>query len=163
MKLAPFLLALSLTIPALAQDLKFYRLDFAIKELDEAKVVSVKRYSTLISTDERENGASIRAGSKVPYQVTTPAGMQHNFVDVGVNIDCQKIKESGSQLAVQVNAEISSVPATDGPINAVPLIRQNRWRSLATVEIGKATTLYSSDDLNSTRKLQLELTATLVK
>lgn len=161
------LAALFLAIPLLAQDTKFYRLDFVVKELDEAKVVSSKKYSTFISTDESSTqvrGASIRTGSKVPYQIGGPGpSTQYNYADVGVNIDCLKIRELSGHLMVHVIAEISSVPAPEGPVTMAPVVRQNRWTSVATIEPAKPTTLFSSDDLNSKRKLQLELTATPVK
>ena len=165
MKMAHALIALFLAAPALAQDPKFYRLDFVLKELDESKVLSQKAYSTFMSTDERQKGASIRSGTKVPY--STGAG-NYSYVDVGVNIDCQRVQEVNGQLVVQVSAEITSVPAAGstpgesaGP--AAPVVRQNRWNSSAVIAIAKATTLFSSDDLNTKRKLQLELTATPIK
>ena len=166
MKMAHALIALFLAAPVLAQESpKFYRLDFVLKELDESKVLSQKAYSTFMSTDERQKGASIRSGTKVPYQ--SSSGGQYNYVDVGVNIDCQRVQEVNGQLVVQVSAEITSVPAASTPgesaVPGVPVIRQNRWNAVAVIAIAKATTLFSSDDLNTKRKLQLELTATLIK
>ncbi len=164
-KMAHALIALLLAAPVLAQEsTKFYRLDFVLKELDENKVVSQKTYSTSMSTDARQ-GALIRSGTKVPYS-TGPGN--YSYVDVGVNIDCQRIQEVNGQLMAQVSAEISSVPAPSGApgesaVPAIPVVRQNRWNSGAVVAIGKATTLFSSDDLNTKRKLQLELTATPIK
>ena len=165
-KMAHALIALLLAAPVLAQEgTKFYRLDFVLKELDENKVVSQKTYSTSMSTDERQKGALIRSGTKVPYQ---GAPGTYNYVDVGVNIDCQRIQEVNGQLVVQVSAEITSVPAPSGTpgesaVPGIPVVRQNRWNSVAVVAIAKATTLFSSDDLNTKRKLQLELTATPIK
>lgn len=164
-------LLLTFAVGALAQDAKFYRLDFTVKEVEDNKVLSAKKYTAISTTDEKLSGATIRAGSKVPYQTgsiqasaNSPLVPTHfQYVDVGVNIDVNFIREVGGQLMIRVNSEISSVPASDGPISTQPLIRQNRWHSTTTVEIGKATTLFSSDDLNSKRKMQLELTATLVK
>ena len=165
-KMAHALIALLLAAPVLAQEgTKFYRLDFVLKELEENKVVSQKTYSTSMSTDERQKGALIRSGTKVPYR--SGAG-NDNYVDVGVNIDCQRIQEVNGQLVVQVSAEITSVPAPSGTpgesaVPGIPVVRQNRWNSVAVVAIAKATTLFSSDDLNTKRKLQLELTATPIK
>ena len=171
MKIAHALMALSLAAPMLAQEgIKFYRLDFVVKELDDNKVVSQKAYSTSMSTDERQKAALIRSGTKAPYQ--SGAG-QYNYLDVGVNIDCQRIQEVNGQLVVQVSADITNLPAPsgvgagsttgEGTVPGMPPVRQNRWNSVAVVAIGKATTLFSSDDLNTKRKLQLELTATPIK
>ena len=167
MKMAHALIALFLAAPVLAQESpKFYRLDFVLKELDESKVLSQKAYSTFMSTDERQKGASIRSGTKVPYQ--SSSGGQYNYVDVGVSIDCQRIQEVNGQLVVQVSADITSVPAAgstagEGAVPGMPVVRQNRWNAVAVIAIAKATTLFSSDDLNTKRKLQLELTATPIK
>ena len=171
MKLNYAILAVCLAASAFGQEAaKFYRLDFAIKELDETKVVSTKKYSTFISTDDRTKGASIRVGTKVPYSTGSSSGgtspvtnTQYNYADVGVNIDCQKISEANGHLVVQISAEITSIPASEGPITTQPIIRQNRWFSVSVIEPAKPTTLFSSDDLNSKRKLQLELTATPVR
>lgn len=164
MKMAHALIALFLAAPMLAQESpKFYRLDFVLKELDESRVLSQKTFSTFMSPDAK--GASIRSGTRVPYQ----SGEGHtNYADVGVNIDCQRIQEVNGQLVVQVSAEITSVPAVgstpgESAVPGMPLVRQNRWNSSAVVAIAKATTLFSSDDLNTKRKLQLELTATPIK
>ena len=159
MKLASILLASCLI--ASAQEIpRFYRLDFVVKEFDENKLISAKTYSTLMSTDERQKGSSIRTGNKVSY---SPSPGNTNFTDVGVNIDCQKLQEANGQLMVQVQAEVTSIPAGEVPANTIPLIRQNRWNASAIIPIGKAATLFSSDDQNSKRKMQLELIATPVK
>jgi hypothetical protein len=156
MKLGLFLSA-CLAASIFAQDAKFYRLDFSVKELDDNKVVSVKKYSTFIGNDE---SASIRTGNKVPIQ--TSAG-NYQYYDIGVNIDCKRIREVNGQLAVSVVAEISSIPVPEGPAIQQPMIRQNRWAAAVSVEPGKPSTLFSSDDMNSKRKVQLELIATPMK
>ncbi len=167
MKLIIPLFALSMAAAAFAQDtVKFYRLDFTVKELDGSKVVSAKKYSTVNSTDPRARGALIRTGTKIPY--TTAAGgtgpaTSIQYAEIGVNIDCHSMKEESGQLILHIAAEISSVTSSAGPINVLPVIRQYRWSSLSVVEPGKPTTLYSSDDVDLTRKMQLELTATPVR
>lgn len=164
MKMIPVLLALSLMVPAFAQEGgKFFRLDLVVKELDDNKVVNAKSYSTVVSTDEKISGANIRMSNKVPYQT---AGLASGFqyADVGVNIDCKKATELNSQLVLMLAAEVSSLQdGASGSTPNAPVIRQNRWNATVIVPVGKATTLFSSDDLNSKRKMQLELTATLVK
>lgn len=158
------ILLMTMAVCAWAQEAKFYRLDFTVKELEEARVLSAKKYTAFSSTDEKWSGATIRSGTKVPYTTgTSPAATHFNYVDVGVNIDVQMIREVSGQLLVRLVSEISTIPASDAPITSNPIIRQNRWSSMATVEPGKPITLFSSDDLNSKRKLQLELVATLVK
>ena len=173
MKLITLTLTVCLGIPVLAQDPskdftpKFYRLDFVVKELDESKVVNSKTYTTFATSDEKARSVcSIRAGNRVPYRVSAgPGPSNFQYADVGVNIDCGgPARDWNGQLMLSVLAEISSVPVGEeaGPNNP-PTVRQNKWNSTVVVPVGRATTLFSSDDLNSKRKMQLELTAIAVK
>jgi len=150
----------------LAQDAlppKFYKLDFAVKEVDGGKVLNARTYSVEVST-EPERGTSpacvIRTGSKVPM-MTAGANPQFTFIDVGVNIDCRAVREVSGGLTLGVNAEVSSAlqePVT--PTSLPPIIRQNRWSSTVLVPVKKPTVIFSSDDVASKRQMQLELTAT---
>jgi len=166
MRLTTLLLAVCLALPSMAQDPpkeagKFFRVDFVVKELDDSKVISAKNYSAFTSTEGGSRGCSIRTGNRVPYQ--SGAG-QFQYADVGVNIDCQHTREAGGQLVLTIVADISSIPGgAEAAPNALPTVRQNKWNSTVLIPIGKLTPLFSSDDLNSKRKMQLEVTATPVK
>jgi hypothetical protein len=152
-----------MAVPAVAQEAaRFLRLDFVIREFEDNKPVSAKTYSAMTTTDERSRGVSIRTGNKVPYQAGPNSW---NYTDVGVNIDAQKtVVEANGQITVTLVADITTMPAPSESVNPMlPHIRQNRWNGVVTLVPGKATLLYSSDDLNSKRKLQVELTATPVK
>ncbi len=135
---------------------KYFRLDFAVKEVEGAKTVNARTYSITISTNQNFS-SSVRTGSKVPVPTV---GGSFNYLDVGVNIDCRNAKEVQNQLALYVSAELSTVPSeAPGP---APVIRQNRWSSGVLIPIRKPTVIFSSDDLTSKRQMQLELTATPV-
>jgi len=164
------LLGLMLCAAAFAQSekpkdrpaVRFYRLDFVVKELDESTVMNSRNYSMTIATDHRASPSSIRTGSRVPYQVSSG---NYQFADVGVNIDCRwgNMLEIPAQpdgmLVLTINAEISSV-APGGLPSAHPIIRQTKWGSLVLLPEKKPTIVFSSDDAASRRKMQLELTAT---
>ena len=153
-------LFLTLCLTASAQEApKFFRLDFVVKEFDDNKPLSAKTYSTFMSTDERQKGASIRTGNKVSFSITPNT----SFVDVGVNIDCHRLQEVNGQLIVQVQADVSSIPGGEILANTPALVRTNRWNASALIPIGKVSTLFSSDDQNSKRRMQIDLTATPVK
>ena len=157
------LLSFCLLATAWAQEAptKCLKLDFVLKELDDTRVVSAKTYSGFGNTDPKSRGTSIRMNNKVPYSV---GANNFQFADVGVNIDVQQIREENGQLLVMVIAEVhtmAAAPEASSPM--APTLRTNRWNATATIPIGKATTLFSSDDLHSRRKMQLELTATPVK
>ena len=139
---------------------KFFHLEFTVKEIDDGKAPNARSYSMMVSTDKGIlNTGSIRTGSRVPFE-TTPTSFQ--FMEVGVNIDCRAVQEMEGQLALIVAAEVSSM-ASDAGSSSKPVLRQSKWNSSVMVPIRKATVLFSSDDVTGKRKLQLELTATPVK
>ena len=138
---------------------KYFRLDFTVKELDGGKVVNARTYSTSLSNQKGDSG-SIRTGDRVPV---LSAKEQYTYLDVGVNIDCNSLKEVGSQLAIHVTADVSSF-SSDAPAAppTPPLIRQNRWSSTVVVPLKKPVIIFSSDGASTKRQTQLELTATQI-
>jgi len=138
----------------------FYKLDFTVKEIKGAQAVSSKTYSTMVSGNSSK--CTIRAGSKVPV-LTTPGGNQYTFVDVGTDIDCDRIKETETGLSMWVTAAILTMFRDPSVPSASPVVRQNRWNSEVSVPFKKTTLLFTADDPASKRQMQLELMATPVK
>lgn len=142
----------------------FYRLDFVTKELDDNKVINTRTYSLTVSDKASGN---IRSGSRVPVYTSGGGGggnTQFTYIDLGVNIDCRDLRELAGQLTLSVSAEIAAATTETGTNNNPnPVIRQYKWNSAVIVPLRKATQIYSSDDLGSKRKFQLELTATPIK
>ena len=160
---AGVLLAQSEQPAAPAAEPEYFRLNFVVKEIQEGKTVNARNYSTLMGAGEKDR-ASIRAGTKLPVQTGSPQMPQFQYIDVGVNIDCSSLRRLQNRLAIYVSAELSTaLPPQDKGTTSGPPIRANRWNVPVVVTIGKPTVLFSSDDLASTRTLQLELTATPVK
>lgn len=141
---------------------KYYRLDFTVKELEGGKVVTTRSYTTTLS-NEKGDRVSIRTGDKVP--IISGSG-QVSYQDVGVNIDCNSLKPVGTELALYINANISSVvsdvqdKAPGGGNPGLPVIRNTSWGSTVLVPLRKAVTVFSSDGATTKRQTQLELTAT---
>ena len=137
----------------------FYHLDFVTKELDDNKVINSRNYSMTVSD---KSAGSIRTGNKVA--VPNGTGNQYQYYDLGVNIDCHDMREVLGQLTLTVSADISAVALESGTASSMPpAIRQYKWNSTVIVPLRKATQIFSSDDLGSKRKFQLELTATPIK
>ncbi len=133
----------------------FYRLDFVVKELEGTRVTNSRAYSMTLSSDHASR-SSIRTGAKIPTH--------NSYVDVGVNIDSYDAVELGNQLSMNVSAEISSIADnTDSSPNGGLVIRNSKWISQVILPLRHPTVLFSSDDPTSTRKMQLELTATPVQ
>lgn len=145
-----------------ADDVKYYRLEFTVKELEADKVTNTRSYATAVSTAESAGVFNIRTGNKVPIPTGSGTGANnYTYVDVGVNIDCRQIKDLQDQVALTIDADISSAAAQ--PSSMPPLIRQTRWRSNVVVTLRKPTIVFSADDPTTKRQTQLELTATPVK
>jgi len=89
---------------------------------------------------------------------------QFTYLDLGVNIDCHDVRELTGQLTLSITADIAAATTETGSSsNPNPVIRQYKWNSAVIVPLRKATQIYSSEDLGSKRKFQLELTATPIK
>lgn len=150
----------------------FYRLHFAVEELDAAgKVTNTRTYEETVATG---NGSDqqIKTGSRIPvatgsYAASgTPANLantQFQYIDLGVDLAIFHPVEHSDSLSFRLRAEITSIARQTeiGGINE-PVIRQNTWDSTLTVPEGKPTIVYSSDDLDSKGKMQVEVTATKV-
>lgn len=157
------LAVLLLAVTAFAQTgepAKFYKLEFVIKEAEAAKVLSTHTFSMIATTDGIN---TLRTGARVPV-TSGPAGAvaaQFTYLDVGVSIDCRNVKETAGGLAMQVSADVSSVPAESA--GAPPVVHQNRWSTGVVVPLQKSTVLFAADDLTTKHQMRLELTATPVR
>ncbi|MBK7928439.1 MAG: hypothetical protein IPJ98_13370 [Bryobacterales bacterium] len=69
------MLVVCLAAPVWAQDplkepeMKYFKLDFVVKELDETRTVSARTYSAMVATGRPSRGCSIRMGNRVPVQM----------------------------------------------------------------------------------------------
>ncbi len=161
--LTGFLVVVSTAMPCFAQgekasELKYFHLDFVVKEVDGGKVINARNYSTTISTARSDIFAttSIRSGEKVPVVQT---GGQFTYVEAGVNIDCRAATELPNQLAIFVAVDISGAGTPERPL-APPLIRNTKWSSSVLVTLRKQTVIFSSDEASSKHQMQVDLTAT---
>jgi hypothetical protein len=139
----------------------YYRLEFVLKELDgDGRVINSRTYQTSVSTNGRTS--YVRAGTKIPIRVNDKDNIQ--YLDIGVNIDCEMARDTPQGLALQIKTEISSLanpPA--GNEASTPMVRQNVWQSMTQLPIGKPTILFSSDNLENKGRMQVEVTATPIR
>lgn len=144
----------------------YYRLTYSVQEVGETgKVTNSRTYATAIATGNGPS-AQIRIGDKVPVLTEREKG-EVQYIDVGVNIDSIRALEVDNKLALSVTAEISStikntVPTATSESISLPIIRSNKWSANVLVPIGKPTVIFSSDNLQDTGKVQIELTATRI-
>jgi hypothetical protein len=149
--------------------LKHYKVDFVVKEADaNGHVTNSRSYSTILATNNQGDPNQIRSGNRVPIRVTSgeSSGGKDSiaYIDVGVNIDCRFVQEIDQKLAMKIKAEISSIPAgADLNSGLDPVIRQFQWNADVLIPPGMPTTIFSSDDVNSKTRIQLEVTAAPIK
>lgn len=131
---------------------RYYRLDFVVRESDQGKVLNQRAYSLGVAAAGVAEGRdwwSLRAGTKVP------AGS--NYVDVGFNLDVRP-EDAGGALQLRLKADLSSVAPDAGNAN-LPPIRQMRVEEAVLVPINKPTVVFSSEDPSSKHQFQIEVTA----
>ncbi len=158
--------AQSSSAPA-AAPLKYYKADFVVKEVDASgHVANTRSYSTVLLTDNSGSPKQVRSGDKIPIQTSgdEKGDVKYQYIDLGVNIDCRFVHELDQRFALSVTAEVSSVPVgTDLKASLGPLIRQFKWNADVLIAPGVPTTIFSSDDVSSKSKIQVEITATPIR
>ncbi len=144
------------------QPTRYYRLDFVVKDFQDGKVLDARNYFVFVADRNRAGRpTSIRAESRVPV-VTGSSGSYQGY-DLDVGIDCGYRAEMKDGLALDISVDVTTlVPAEhkSETQSLPPIVRKNRWASDVFVALRKPTTIFSSDDLESKGKLQVELTAT---
>jgi len=129
---------------------KFYRFDFAFKELDGGKAISQRNYSAI---GNRFQSIMIRSGEKIP--VSNIKSGENTYLDIGTNIDCRIQQEKPDELQLYITADASTANSLIPPV-----ITQTKWSSDVVVPLKKPTILYSSDSASKKTQTQLEITVT---
>jgi len=163
----------------------YYHLSYAVQEVAEnGKITNSRTYTTNLKTNTGILN-QIRVGDKVPRCTDSPSRCEDpairpswSYTDFGVSIDSRNAEELNGKFSLNVTADISDAKLGDdkasnrlinkdgvasnersGPL----IIRQDRWSGDVLVPIAKPTVIFSSDDLNSQGKIQIELTATRIE
>jgi hypothetical protein len=137
-----------------------YRLDFTLNELEAGKKINTRHCSmnlTAGSTNE------IKIGTRVP--VSTGAGSQFQYMDVGTNI-WANLREVGNDLQLDVRSDVSNLDmssARDHSNSSAPIVRQIQINGKTLLVTGKAITVGTIDDPNSNHEFQLEVTSTKLR
>jgi hypothetical protein len=138
-----------------------YKMAFSIYELQDGKKINQRDYSLLVEANDR-GANTLKIGTKVPIDAGN-GGM--TYADVGFELRCSAVETVNGKLAVGVDITISNFaipeqntdPRTAG---SRPVLRGVTQRVGAVVNPGKAQILTSMDDVNSNKRLQVELMAT---
>ncbi|HZY73459.1 MAG TPA: hypothetical protein VFE22_10170 [Edaphobacter sp.] len=142
-----------------------FRLAFLVRETDEkGKVLNSREYIAMIAAIPHRGDpeTTIRTGTKVPIP-TGPGSSQVTYVDLGINFDVNAFQVlSASRVGMNIRADLSSGDPTSDQTKGPPVIRQNRWSGDEQMVLGERKVIFSSDDLTSKNKVQVELTVTRV-
>jgi len=143
-----------------------YHLELVLQQVGpDGKPTNSRAFAITISTDRRDasTNTEIRTGARVPFNIGGST-TNYQYQDVGINFDARNAREAGGKLTLYLAADVSSVAAPKDPTMAAPpVMEQNKWQGDVLVPIGKATTVFSSDDIQSKGGMQLVVTATLLQ
>lgn len=141
-----------------------FRLTFIVREVDEkGKALNSREYEAVIGAIPHQGppNVSIRNGVRVPVQISPSS--QFTYQDVGANFDINSFTVmSSNRVAMNVGANISNIDTAAKESAGPPLIRQNKWSGNEQMVLGERKVIFSSDDLTSKNKLQVELSVTRV-
>jgi hypothetical protein len=142
----------------------YYKLAFGIFELEEGKRVNQREYSMVIkSNDPRPN--TVKASTRVPIATSVTHGdTQITYIDIGLLISCSMLRELAGKIAMTCDVELSSIlPEQNSEThNSLgPVLRTTKASYVWAVLVpGKPNTITTIDDVNSKKRIQVEVTAT---
>jgi hypothetical protein len=140
-----------------------YKMAFSIYELQDGKKINQRDYNLLVEANDR-GANTLKIGTKVPIDTGNGA---YTYADVGFELKCSAAETLNNKLAISVDINVSNfaIPEqnTDlGKVGSRPVLRGVTQRISAIVNPGKPQILTTVDDVNSTKRIQVELTATKV-
>ena len=141
----------------------FYKMNFNIFELEDGKRVNQREYSMVSKSDERPS--TLRASTRVP--IFTTGEKQIQYIDAGLDIRCLSVRETAGKVAVNCEVNISNFvlpeQSPEARNSAGPVLRTTNATSWALLTPGKPTVMSTIDDVNSKKRIQIELTATKIE
>jgi hypothetical protein len=154
----------------LAGGFSTYRLDFSFNELEDGKKLNTRSY-TMVLQDSPMSPASawsdsmtMKAVTRVPVVTNDNKGQSSTvFVDVGLEIFSRLRPHGNGTLDIDGRVELSSLAQPDQAASGHPVLRTVESSFSAEVTLGKPMLIASMDDINSTRRYEVELTATKLK
>ncbi|HEY1527275.1 MAG TPA: hypothetical protein VGH51_13645 [Candidatus Angelobacter sp.] len=144
-----------------------FKLAFVMYELDDGKRTNQRDYMMIGKTDNQPS--SIRVSTRVPIYTEEKEDKEVRkitYIDAGLIIRCFIREQADKRLQLQCENEISSFirpeqlagSGTGGP--SAPVLRTTRTSSWALLTLGKPAVLTTVDDINSAKRMQIEVTAT---
>lgn len=144
---------------------KVYKVVFLIYEMEDGKKINERTYTLPVNTvDGNTRDGSIRVGTRVPIETGSKSGdTMVQYIDVGLDLDCN-VTEQQDKFIVHGNLTLSSLVSpeqgTDLKGGGMPVLRQIKQSFTSLVSPGKPTLVTTMDDINSKKRMQVEVTAT---
>jgi hypothetical protein len=146
----------------------FFKLAFVIYELDDGKRTNQRDYMMIGRTDNQPS--SIRVSTRVPiYTEVKGNDKQYTYIDAGLNIRCSLKEQVDRRLQFHCDIEMSSFVRPEQIAGAIgkagpeaPVMRTTRTESWALLTLGKPAVFTTVDDINSAKRMQIEVTATKI-
>ena len=140
-----------------------YKLAFVTYELEDGKRINQRDY-TMVVMVQGQRGI-LKVGTRVPITTGTAGGdKQFTYLDVGLEIRCQLREwEPGKiQAALDINVSSFALPEQGQNHDGLnqPIIRNTSLTVQPVLTPGKPTMIASIDDVNSKKRMQMEVTAT---
>ena len=144
----------------------FFKLAFVMYELDDGKRTNQRDYMMIGRTDNHPS--SIKVSTRVPiYTEVKGNDKAYTYIDVGLRINCSLKEQMDRRVQLNCDIEISSFLRPEQIVGAVgkagteaPVLRTTRTESWALLTLGKPAVFTTVDDVNSTKRMQIEVTAT---
>jgi hypothetical protein len=144
----------------------FFKLAFVMYELDDGKRTNQRDYMMIGRTDNQPS--SIRVSTRVPiYTEVKGNDKSYSYIDAGLNIRCSLKEQVDRKLQFHCDIEMSSFIRPEQIANTAgkagpeaPVMRTTRTESWALLTLGKPAILTTVDDINSAKRMQIEVTAT---
>lgn len=140
-----------------------YKLAFVTYELEDGKRINQRDY-TMVVMVQGQRGI-LRVGTRVPIVSAESKGdKQFQYLDVGLEIRCQLREwEPGKiQAALDINVSSFAMPEQSQDPDRLnqPIIRNTALTVQPVLTPGKPAMIASVDDVNSKKRMQIEVTAT---
>lgn len=147
---------------------KIYKVVFLIYELEDGKKINQRTYTLPVNTvDGNTRDSSIRVGTRVPITTGSSGNnTQVTYIDVGLNLDCNVTEQEG-KFILHGSLDLSSFAmAEQGAGNLSkdnPVLRNIKQTFTTVVGPGVTTPVTSMDDVNSKKRLQVDVTVTKIE
>lgn len=135
-----------------------FRLDYVLSETEGGKRTNERTFS--MTVNEGSQG-QLRSGTRVPITVGDK-GVQ--YMDVGLKISGRATERDGDlTLDSEIEMSTFAIPEQASEAKGNPILRTVSQSLSTRPALGKVTVLSTLDDLNSRKRMQVEVTVTRLK